>query len=347
MGSFNTTCMVSLQTIVPGASVVLLPITQSMTYSPVDVSYGDLDKYSLYGVSESTCYSNAFWQYVGTSFTGKYDDYGCFNLFDTTENQNNLIHFFNFLSARSCITQQGENEYHDLGFDISKEYSTNIKYTFDQLISIWNYIWTAIAKNRVFVTNGRRPPALLQFAVMHQQASDYLIKLACGHKYGKEASMAHIRTTFEGYIKDKLLDRMTGFDEDSITKACQSASYSIPSLSNYPFWSNQGYNYMALYTNVISKTIDLLAKFATPPEPGVEIDPRNYENLTSDLFAIFRTHLELIYLEHGLDSLNIKLSPMVYSSQDYENDLGKGFTRMVKTVSAAINKEIKEYNDGF
>lgn len=39
---------------------------------------------------------------------------------------------------------------------------------------------------------------------------------------------------------------------------------------------------------------------------------------------------------------NIKLSPIVYASQEYDNSMGKKFTRMIKAVSAQVNKQIKE-----
>ncbi len=43
----------------------------------------------------------------------------------------------------------------------------------------------------------------------------------------------------------------------------------------------------------------------------------------------------------GLDLFNIRLSPMVYAGQDYDNSEGKSFAKMIKSVSSSINKEIK------
>lgn len=46
----------------------------------------------------------------------------------------------------------------------------------------------------------------------------------------------------------------------------------------------------------------------------------------------------------GLGHLNIKLSPMIYASQDYDNSAGKQYAKMIKTVNVQVVKEIKLYD---
>ena len=96
MGSFNTSCMVSQQVIVPGAETIILPIQQQATYEPVEISK-DGKEMSQFGFAHTTCYPTAFWGYAGPMIRGTYDDYGRFNIDDTVENKINLISFFNEL----------------------------------------------------------------------------------------------------------------------------------------------------------------------------------------------------------------------------------------------------------
>lgn len=54
MGSFNTSCMVSQQTIVPHAHAVILPISQQATYNPVELIKGGKEL-SQYGFAHTSC----------------------------------------------------------------------------------------------------------------------------------------------------------------------------------------------------------------------------------------------------------------------------------------------------
>lgn len=63
------------------------------------------------------------------------------------------------------------------------------------------------------------------------------------------------------------------------------------------------------------------------------------------LFDLFKSQIDHRYIHVGLYWFNIKLSPMVYASQDYDNTTGKSFAKMVRSVGAQINKEIKQNRD--
>lgn len=89
MGSFNTTWFISQQTISTDDSAVIFPISQQKTYRPIELSItqnGKTEQKSRYGYANSTCYPTAFWSFEEPRFTGKYYDYGQFNLDTTPQN---------------------------------------------------------------------------------------------------------------------------------------------------------------------------------------------------------------------------------------------------------------------
>jgi hypothetical protein len=53
------------------------------------------------------------------------------------------------------------------------------------------------------------------------------------------------------------------------------------------------------------------------------------------------------YVVRGLAELNLKLSPIVYASQDYSNEIGKAYAKFVRSVSSTVNKVNKEKYDEF
>ena len=43
----------------------------------------------------------------------------------------------------------------------------------------------------------------------------------------------------------------------------------------------------------------------------------------------------------GLDSLNLKISPIVYATQDYDNSIGRDYAKFIRTVSSKVSKQQK------
>lgn len=328
--------MVTQQTIVPGAEAVILPISQQATYNPVEMTK-DGQELSQYGFAHTTCYPTAFWGYSGPMFRGTYDDYGRFNLDKTEENRINLVSFFNTLLDKSFTTKQGENEYHDHGFDMQTLYQKKTQYTFAQLEKIWDSIWEVTFENRLFVSNYQGEPRNLQFAVMHRAAADYLIETVNKFKSYDNNSYEQ-KAYFTNYVQEQL-SRMIGLfkHKKELGDTFSFFGTQLSSLSSYLLGQNEGC-YIGHYYDNFNEVMDLIDQHVTNNPEGETFS----QELIDNLFNLFKVQLDHRYIHEGLNYLNVKLSPMVYASQDYDNSVGKAYAKMIRSVSSQINKEIKD-----
>lgn len=329
MGSFNTTCFVSQQTIVPGAQAYIIPIYQSHNYNKIILEangniYEELGNYS------STCYPTSFWDYAGPIFKGKYDDYGCFVLNDTDENHNSLVVFFDSLLEKLFITQQGENEYHDLPIDFKTIYNYKKEYSFTELHEIWDKMWEVGQKGRLYISDFDNNPCQLQFSVIHEATANYLMN----DFYNKGDD--HRKEYFKNYIK-KPLEEI--FDDEKKSFFFISRLFS---LERFNIGEGTG-AYYHFYSDIGSLSEDIIKEYESEKLEDC------LSELTEKLYNLFSTQIEHRYIHHALCLLNIKLSPMVYASQDYSNDIGIDYKKMVNNVNAKIIEEIKarwdEYDD--
>lgn len=328
MGSFNTTCFVSQQTIVPGAKCIILPIIQQSTYDEIQlISPNNSFETSVLGHAHTTCYPTCFWGYYGPLITGKYYDYGKFEIDNSLENIQSLKFLFNKLLKDSFKTKQGDNEYHDVAFDMSSLYSPETEYSFEQLIRICDEIWMVTMKYRLFVRNYKHNARQLQFAVMHESAAKYLINMVSNEKSWDGMSY-HQFNYFENFVKSKLV-KFVDETKEVPPELLEFVFWRIESLDGYRIGDSEGSNISSLYRSPLG-VLGILQTMANG----------DFSKMP-ELFNLYKTHLDHRYIHRGLDDLNVKLSPMVYASQDYSNDIGSAFFEMVKTVSAGINVEIK------
>lgn len=335
MGSFNTSCMVTQQTIVPSAEAVILPISKQATYSPVEMTKNG-QEFSQFGFAHTTCYPTAFWGYGGPMLRGTYDDYGRFDLDNTEENRLNLLSFFNHLLDNAFTTKQGENQYHDHGFYMEKLYQRQKQYTFVELESIWETVWEVASQNRLFVSNYQGEPRNLQFAVMHRAAADYLIETVNKFK-SYDGTSYEQKAYFTNYVQSQLSRMISLFKhKKELGDTFSFFGTQLSSLSSYLLGQNEGC-YIGHYYDNFNEVMDLI-------EQHVNNNPESEtfsEELIDNLFNLFKVQLDHRHIHEGLNYLNIKLSPMVYASQDYDNSVGKAYAKMIRSVSSRINKEIK------
>lgn len=339
MGSFNTSCMVSQQVITPGAEVVIFPIRQESTYNPVELSSGD-KKFSIYGVSNSTCYPTAFWGYAGPMIHGKYDDYGRFELSDTEETKESLITFFDLLHKESLVTSQGENKSHDLAFDMKNIYTPKVSYSFEQLIEIWDTMFEVSSKCRLFIKSHYGEPKNLQFAVVHKAAADYL-KNITNEKVGWDDSSYEKSIFFKKYMQsqvDRTVNTFPAWDEKRVLEWVISK---VSFLEGYRIGETEGAHF-SFYHDAFDKVIDLMEE-----NDNVAVGFQVTDEFTNKMLDILSLHIDHRYIHSGMESLGIKLSPMVYASQDYDNETGKAYASMVQAVSREVLREIKVNRDDF
>lgn len=191
MGSFNTTCFASGQTIAPKDKCFVLPIIQSHTSKPVELTHSG-ETFKRYGATGSTTSPEAFWQAFGSFVKATYDDYGNVTLSKSLENRRSLVQFFITLARCAAVVTQGENRYHDVPFDfpsflaekapllqeivkaVAEERAPTVGLendgVFPELEDAWNYVAEAVSEHRLFVADDNDEVLPVELAVMHAAA---------------------------------------------------------------------------------------------------------------------------------------------------------------------------------
>lgn len=194
MGSFNTTCFASQQTIAPGERCLVIPLIQKSTYTPAQATYGE-ETHELHGVTSSTCYPTAFWRPMGAFFDAKYDDYGRVVLEQTESNLSGLLEFLRYVLNNTPVVALGKNHSHDLAFDfrffltdkasslgawlLRRREDPSVTFDAQQFFAegvlCWDYIWEVAFENRLFGADYNQQLRPLTFAVLHKRAQELLV----------------------------------------------------------------------------------------------------------------------------------------------------------------------------
>ena len=331
MGSFNMTCFASQHTISTNNKAIIIPISQKATYNPVEISLGDL-KISQYGFSHTSCYPDAFWGYAGPIIEGTYDDYGSFDLTDSEDNKRNIVTFFNILHEKLFKVEQGENSCHDLPIDFQSIYNPNTEYSFSELRSIWDCMWLVGQKNRLFIKE-KNSARQLQFALLHQKAYKFF------ESYCKELTYNNkkIDEIFEDFIQSKqrfLLQPLKALENEGIEELKKESiidvlDYGVSSLINFDNMNfGNSFHYWDLYDNK-KELIEVIKDFYKKhPE-----DKKFNQITIAKIKKLCATSLKHRMIHIGMESFNIKLSPMTYGYQDYSNDVGKSFLKMIQKIN--------------
>lgn len=343
MGSFNTTCFASQQTIVPEAECLIFPIKQQTTYNEVEI----LDKAGsckIKGIAHTRCYPDCFWEYAGPILKGVYYDYGQFKLHKDDSNTHALITFFNELERDCYQTKGGDNIYHDLAFNFQELYQSSNTYTFEQLESIWDSLWKVADKNRVFLKNYSQDNASqLQFAVMHKSTAEYLTLIT--EKTVNWQNQSYAKTEyFANYIKESFdqISQISQITQDTATSD-KELNYrlflnKISFLKGYGLEHNNShlsskYNNYNAVSNIFESFKDEIINKQLTPE------------FINALRTQFDLQIEHYYIHAGLDALNIRLAPQVYADPDYSNEIGDSYLKMIKAVNKQIKQKIKDKYD--
>lgn len=336
MGSFNTTCFVSQQTITPGDEAIIFPIKQQSTYRPVELilKSGENKEVAKYGYCHSNCYPTAFWAYCGPMIRATYDDYGRFNLDEDEYNIMNLVSFFNILSKAVCDVKQGENPYHDQSLEFDKIYDPKQQYSFDQLVEVWDKVWTVASKARLFM-DGSKGPFSVAFAVMHKASAQYFVDSVSKCK-GWDGESYEMKSYFNSYINRYFKQMKETFGESLNAGELAFACGSIMRLEDFRIGEQEGTYYKPYYN--VSKEVTKEFIDYIKANPTIKKIPKKF---TNSLLKHFKPQIEHRYIATGLTHMNLTLSPMVYSSQDYSNEIGNSYLEMVKQVNAKVNAVVK------
>ncbi len=348
MGSFNTSCFVSRQTIAPGDACMVIPIQQQSTYEQVALTYNG-EESAQYGVCSSTCYPTRFWRPVGAFIEAEYDDYGRFTLKDSPLNRFKLKDFINEALKMAPVVAQGDNKYHDLAYDLTqfmqqsaadllavltakgedKPASTDGDLLWSQSVACWDYIYEVSQEQRMFWRNYKGALRPMNFAAMHRLAFDELVAMTNAY-VGWDNESYEMRAFFDRAMaetKERLAEldaSIQGETEDAAARKHLRKFFAFDRLrdSLRRVGGSEGSHYPCEGT-VFHGAADAYLE-------GKLDDER--------LYAVLKPWLEVRYAYSGLEALNLHFEPIVYASQDYQNDVGASYARFVGKVSKAVSK---------
>lgn len=169
MGSYNINCGISDLPVVEGEEVFVIPIQRCVeVVSGKVISRRCKEGNDVY-IDHLGCDSDSWWKPFSSAFKAKYTGYGSFIPNDLEELEKGLYTRLNDDSGFNniAVTEQGENEYHDLAFnwaDLSQIEDKEVK---------WRKVEKCINKNRVFVENYFFNPTLTQISFCVMKASVY------------------------------------------------------------------------------------------------------------------------------------------------------------------------------
>jgi hypothetical protein len=312
MGSFNTTCFASMQTIASYDECYIIPIAQSSSYRPVEISRKDKE-YSVFSFTNSTCYTHAFWKPCGRMIRANYDDYGRFIIPVAIDNLRNLESFLQSVKGKLFASKEGENSSHDVPFDPS-----DIDVYFP--IKSFDTLWSAVEEHRVFVSDYQGTPRPLAFAVVSAPAVRNLIEYTSKLKNWEGES---------NKIEDRIARLKKRFDEEILPlKDTRMFYIHIRMLIEEPF--NMG-EYCRMN---VGEDIHDISK---------EIEENGF---TDKVVELLKPMFNETHFYTGLNELNIKITPQFYASQDYDNSVGRAYTKFVSKTSKEISKNRKSlYED--
>lgn len=342
MGSFNTTCFLSQQTIAPEDKVVLFAVQRSRGYKPVELSYSYRDyqepknaapktkTLSAYSASASTAYSDAFWSAKGPMLTGEYSDYGQFTLDNTEENNLSLKCLLDEMRTILAETHQGENQYHDHALNIKELYDPQKEYEFSELAEIFDRLVEQASEGRLFEASD--PAEEISFAVMSKHAADYCLGL---------------QTDWKDRFKKDLLNaiELSLINDDKVVEKKDI----VTDMFSFTMRIEGALNQMsANRVSLISEYGELFKEFTKYLSQDIKGDNKmSDQQLADELYErFFRIPFERNAILMSLENFNTKISPIVYASQDYSNEIGSDYLKMVQHVNERLKEDLKaRYGD--
>lgn len=337
MGSYNTACFASQQTIAPGDPCLVIPLVQQNGYHPVDVHRKGLSS-KEYGASNSICHPTAFWQLWGPFIEAKYDDRGQMKLDFNPVNRRRLRHLFASLLQETATTAQGDNKHHDLAFDFAKFVCAQAPHVhalleqnrddkplpldnqlFDEQAALcWDYMWEVTLEHRMFGVRHGGPLRPIQFAVLHRSAYDSLIDLTSKGTTWGGVSMA--QRSFFDYAMSEAQSR---FNE-------MTAAHKEPFLAKM------------MFTEKFRSVIQRVGGDGDVYYQEEAVIPQILDDYLDETRTLDETFIRLVplldsrWVLSALNELNLKLSPMVYNGQDYANEAGRAYSAFVNGVEKAV-----------
>ena len=298
---------------------------------------------SQYGVCHSTCYPDAFWKPAGAFLEAVYDDYGQFKLAHNRLNLGNVLQFFQHLHRNSAIVLAGENTSHDHAFNFAEftaaktphlqqflthqkddGFELQVDLMWKEVEAAWEYMWGLAHEQRLFATEYAKQVRPLQFAVVHDAAFRHGIALHASAKTWGSQETLDQRSVF-----DRALTAANARAADSAEDSPDNAF-----MKNWSFQDEMRSSLDGIGTSRglrYPNSTDFLSLLGKAYLAGT---------VTADhFFERIKPWLDQRYFFSTLEDLNLRLVPMVYSGQDYDNCIGKNYASFVTVVSKEVSAE--------
>lgn len=360
MGSFNTTCFASGQTIAPGDRCYVLPVRQAHDYSPVEMTV-DGQSHSMYGITSFSGSPHAFWEPAGDFIEAKYDDCFKFDVIRDPRNAGRLLQFIGTLVEKAPVVAQGENKCHDVPVDLPAFIAANlplmqarqvskhpgdIQYTeaeretfIDELLKAWDYVLDAAYERRLFMMD-QRQPFPVQFAVLHAAAYDRLIAMTEERKGWDGESLAR-RSHFDRALAKAHVEMDAEMQKELADAQAQGNEAEVRTLhAIHRMTRDSGFRDEF-------QRIGRCEGLNYPGEfPGLMYRVRHYLDGKLDVEALYkalRPMLDTRYVMNGLHLLNQRIKPMSYCSQDYDNEIGGRYADFVRATADTVTQGRRDH----
>ncbi len=336
MGSFNVSCFVSRQTIAPRDGCFVIPVRQASGYSPVALHHGGRQT-TLFGPCASTCHPTRFWVPAGAALEAVYDDYGRAALSDTPHNREMLRLFLVEAAERVPRVEAGPNSVHDVALDfqaVVREHAPELLSggapSFEALVRCWDVLFEVGQEGRTFWAKACRDesaqmlqPRALGFAFVHRAAWDHLVHL------GQHHEGFYTRPRDVDSVLGRLLDSL-----DAGERSPFSGEARVSIAVTCSTWARIGAYEGARYPGQAEVLEEVLLRVLQAELPREEA------------LARLRPLALERYFNDGLSVLNLHFEPVVYASQDYDNEQGRFYADMVAEVSARVSAGREEPASG-
>lgn len=331
MGSFNTSCFITNQIIVPGNQVVLFPIGGMSSPSgyrkrEAEINGKVVTYQSLYNMG-GYCHANMMWNIMGMMLTGIYDDYGRFKLDNTNENLESLYDFF-MLLIQNDIEHDFNDEFDLLQDknleDLITEHGELYVHTIFQ--EYWKYVSELMYKQELFI-NFNNSIHQIQLSVVSKYTFDFI---------NNSREFSYDKRNVKEYFNDEMSNAIELFYKvipENNNKALI-YDYWLETMIHHILLKDLTYNLLSyghvkIYTN---KHVNILKSMW---DSDIQITP-------DIIYKMIKYRFNFNYFISMIDSFcNIKIIPVTYASQDYANEFGDLYIKMVKSVNKKLSNERK------
>lgn len=336
MGSFLNQCCISNQIIENG---YLIPILVKKEYSTVKLKNKDGTTSTERPIKQSVYAQDTFLP-VGFMFEGKHSDCGRYDI-DWDKNLEMFKCFIKFLQENSLITSKGENEYHEKAFNPIKEYSLH-SITLKNAQNVFDNLQEKINKGRVFINSYGNCFLELKFAIIEKIAGNEVESNGIQYLSKKENLYFVNKEQKEEYINrltaspEEVLSALTDFLKESQIKTDEVKQYIDQLVENKIKPNPEDYKTLRILTEKLS------FKYFLKDEHSIYIfDLLDYllsENRPFSLNTI-RLLRKLKGIIQGLNIINMGLKPVIYGSQDYSNETGQMFSKIMSEIATKYENE--------